>query len=81
LQSREASSVARNLSRRTLVALVLTFVRWVNVVKFEFDTRFRDELLAKIHAALPFFTFMFAASVKVSLSDLNYLFKVRTSLK
>ena len=49
--------MARNLSRRALVALVFTFVGWINVAKFNFGTRLHDEFLPKIHNALAFFLF------------------------
>ena len=73
LQLCEACGVACKLSRAALVALVLTFVGWINVAKSKFGTRLHDELLTKIHDALPFFTCVFATSIKVSLSILNSL--------
>ena len=62
-----------------LVALVLTFVCWINVAKFKFGTRLHDELLTKIHDALPFFTRVFATSIKVSLSILNSIIQTLDS--
>jgi hypothetical protein len=56
----KACGVACKLSRPALVALVLTFVGWVNVAKSKFGTWLHDELLTKIHDALPFFTSVFA---------------------
>jgi hypothetical protein len=63
--------VARKLSRPALVALVLTFVGWVNVAKSKFGIRLHDELRPKIHDAIGLFTCVFATSIKVSLSSLN----------